>query len=762
HEAVGRDGAPLLWPGARTRLLSQRPVAMARESAKVLESLAYCPLPRGKSPLLRTVVRDRLSGAIAADAATPLRRMLDHQYQLVVLAREPQRYAFLDALTCVTARLPDSVDPSGVERSSLPASKQYRVVALEGTGVDRVALPDSLLAWSSVAALVWDDADPDALRPVQRAALVDWLHWGGALVVSGPNSLDQLRGSFLDEYLPADSGGTLPLGSVELAPLAALGATGRDRAPEAAEPWTGVSLQPRPGASAPLGLEGLVVERRVGRGRVLVTAFSLRQRELLDWRAGRESLFNAVILRRPARRFVARGVSFGPEDDFSGEDASSSVGVATLWDDARAPVALDPGKNTAVRFFARDGGIAARDVALRVEEMEQIGFGGQSVSDSQFRELAPPRSRGGYGAVRQDSPVAVAAREVLRESAGVSVPSGGFVVACLAIYLAALVPLNWAFFTAIGRVELAWVAAPLIAAAGAWVVIRQAQLDIGFVRARTEIAVLETQPDAPRGVLSRFTALYTSLSSEYEATLDGRAIARPFLASLPGELGAATPTLRRVSPAVGIELAEDTRLVGLLVGSATTELLQSEQVVDVAAMRVDGSSVAGGFVLARSPGGTLRLANRTGLSLREAFVVGRPDGLRGEPRLEGCWVGDVGPGASTPVALASMVSASDAAPFNTERAAARRLADEPGRLELAPLVAIACRAGEFLPGERRLVAWIDGVLPGMEITPRASQTRGATLVVAHLAYGVLPTPRPDANAPIDVYAAELTEENAPR
>ncbi|MEN0111447.1 MAG: hypothetical protein AAF805_12060, partial [Planctomycetota bacterium] len=47
HEAVGRDGAPLLWPGARTRLLSQRPVAMARESAKVLESLAYCPLPRG-------------------------------------------------------------------------------------------------------------------------------------------------------------------------------------------------------------------------------------------------------------------------------------------------------------------------------------------------------------------------------------------------------------------------------------------------------------------------------------------------------------------------------------------------------------------------------------------------------------------------------------------------------------------------------------------------------------------------------------------
>ena len=37
-------------------------------------------------------------------------------------------------------------------------------------------------------------------------------------------------------------------------------------------------------------------------------------------------------------------------------------------------------------------------------------------------------------------------------------------------------------------------------------------------------------------------------------------------------------------------------------------------------------------------------------------------------------------------------------------------------------------------GETRLVARVDEVLPGETITPEASQIRGATLVVAHLAY----------------------------
>ena len=59
-----------------------------------------------------------------------------------------------------------------------------------------------------------------------------------------------------------------------------------------------------------------------------------------------------------------------------------------------------------------------------------------------------------------------AAREALLEAAGVEVPDTSFVVICLALYLVALVPLNWLVFNAIGRVEWAWVAAPIIAIIG--------------------------------------------------------------------------------------------------------------------------------------------------------------------------------------------------------------------------------------------------------------------------------------------------------
>ncbi len=41
-------------------------------------------------------------------------------------------------------------------------------------------------------------------------------------------------------------------------------------------------------------------------------------------------------------------------------------------------------------------------------------------------------------------------------------------IGCLAVYLLVLAPINWAFFYALGRVELAWVAAPFIALAGRW------------------------------------------------------------------------------------------------------------------------------------------------------------------------------------------------------------------------------------------------------------------------------------------------------
>ena len=60
------------------------------------------------------------------------------------------------------------------------------------------------------------------LTPAQQAAMLDWLHWGGQLVLiggAGP-SYSILRESFLEPYLPADgTGESRLLGEADLKPL---------------------------------------------------------------------------------------------------------------------------------------------------------------------------------------------------------------------------------------------------------------------------------------------------------------------------------------------------------------------------------------------------------------------------------------------------------------------------------------------------------------------------------------------------------------
>ena len=49
--------------------------------------------------------------------------------------------------------------------------------------------------------------------------MLDWLHWGGGLILGSPEMLESLRGSFLDAYLPARVEGTISLDAAALAPL---------------------------------------------------------------------------------------------------------------------------------------------------------------------------------------------------------------------------------------------------------------------------------------------------------------------------------------------------------------------------------------------------------------------------------------------------------------------------------------------------------------------------------------------------------------
>jgi hypothetical protein len=208
---------------------------------------------------------------------------------------------------------------------------------------------------------------------------------------------------------------------------------------------------------------------------------------------------------------------------------------------------------------------------------------------------------------------------------------------------------------------------------------------------------------------------------------------------------------------VAYERLEKARLRDLAVSSATTEFVRSEEMLDVGAASLAGSSRAGSIRLTKGPSGGPRLENRTGWVLEDVIVVGRPDGVKGEPRLEGCWLGDMQPGSTANVVFLPTPTVGGAeAPFAAERRDAAKLregfrADEPdSRLNLDGLLRLALDPQRFEPGERRVVARISQVMPGLEVEPSSSQKKGATLVVGALGYGPLPAPRQDVNGPLDV------------
>ena len=231
--------------------------------------------------------------------------MPSYQYHFVVLARWPGRYDYLDkSLDCI--RLRPLRDSEGW--LSGQSIVYYRVV--RGLPGKRPDLPSHALYWTSIACLLWDDAEPGLLDPEQQQALLDWLHWGGQIILSGPDTLDTLRGSFLEPYLPATAAGTRDLTAADLQPLqrwASNDGTSKSLRPlKPVKPWTGVKLQKHPAARfLPATDEEtceLLAERTIGRGRIVVSAFRLSGADLTEW-PGWDGLFNSCLLRHPGRSF---------------------------------------------------------------------------------------------------------------------------------------------------------------------------------------------------------------------------------------------------------------------------------------------------------------------------------------------------------------------------------------------------------------------------------------------------------------------------
>lgn len=627
-------GQPVPIPGTRFVADSTRPFALPRGQEKNLEALVF--LPQRTVEAAAANVRVELTspaGLPLVDTIQPVLLLRPYQYHFVVLVRNNEEYRYLRLLDCV--QLPRS--------SSANAPPFYSLVY--PSPEQPIPLATSALAWTTIAYLLWDQVLPEELSAEQQQALLDWLHFGGQLIISGPNSLEKLRGSFLEPYLPVQLSGARNLADDDFVEFNRAWAPPQVKNPEQRReltipltaPMLGVSWEVAARGQELPGGKGLVAEAAVGRGRVVVTAFPLNEKRLQTW-PGFASFFNGALLRRPGREFF--------------ENQFNEIGFH--WRDDQASI-HDPLLGSAVRLVARDlptAGVmnSGRQWSPPAEELPpdlgnpqlgqppvQIAGGGEETRSVQRNLLRDPWHYGGFEADPQggvaawndEVGIAAAARESIALAAGISPPSPEFVFRMLGIYLLCLVPLNWLLFRLIGKVEWAWFAAPLIAIGGAIIVVRLAALDIGFVRSQSQLGVLEIPVGYDRGHLAEYSALYTSLSTRYQVEFDDlTGVALPFPAR--SEL-ADTPAQRSTSP-VYLERTLNNRLRDFLVQSNSTGMLHGENVLPL-----------GGRLALSAPAtdGQLELTNGTVIDLQDAGVLERTP--TGSVRV--AWLGDLTAGS---------------------------------------------------------------------------------------------------------------------
>jgi hypothetical protein len=723
-------------------LTNERPVALAKEQPKSLESCIWIP-PRqdARSVNLRLVAGS--GGPTVLPDSLTLHRMPSYQYFFIVLSQKAGRYGYLDK----------SLDSIHLHPSSINADKgpkYYEVIALSATR--RPSLPTNALCWTSIAYLLWDDFDPALWDVDQQRALIDWLHWGGQIIISGPEALEQLSSSFLRPYLPASVEKSRSFSAADLDELSYwAGQFGRP--PKPLKPWPGAQLKKDPHADYLPETGDLVIERKVGRGRMVVSAFRLTGSELTGWDPGFDCFFNACLLRRPAREFFSKRGS--EELSFrwlNGKELEKSP-------------PRDAAKMTAVRYFARDTGVkfasyapdivAAEEDAARGLHSGQFPLsiptpmpGGNPVTADDSGQLeddnapvppeeddnasVPPEKDVGPGlaAWNDFSPVANAAKSALHDAAGIKVPQPSFIIWVVVGYLCVLVPANWLVFRLLGRVEWAWIAAPLIAIGCTALVVQQAQLNIGFARSRNEIAVVEMQAGYSRVHLTRYMVLYTSLATRYAFRLDD-----PSGQILPLPRGDSPGKVERKAWETDGELVcrrgDDTQLSGFSVKSNANDFMHSEEMADF----------GGTVTLHQDSDGKWRVTNGTKYPLDGCQAV------RGTPNaVERVAVDLLAPGATVALKLENFASFERGKKIAADGGAPQN-ADPTGALSIAGVVDVALQRLELCPGEICLLAHIADEVPGLTVTPESqgSQVRHATLLVAHLDTGRLPEPERDRN-----------------
>lgn len=804
------DARPRVVPGTRYYLRSQRPLTLAKDQAKRFETPLFMVETNQLTVLPELVTRGGDEIYIQPHRMPDL---LPHQYHVVVLSDQPDRYNFLKRLPSIRNMKLDAMMGDWLEQTSDGLLDQSYSAAYRSKSDamyykltlsrwdSSVELPANMQQWTSIAYLVWGDFDPERLTPEQQTAVVDWLHFGGQLIVGG-EALELLSQSFLQRYLPVEPTGSVNEPYDSLRPLLEhwslhKDASGQPVLPPTDNAETFVRTQWKlasHGGEVPHSA-GLVAESQVGKGRIVTTAFSLSLPRLRGW-TSLDHWFNGCLLRRPGRVHqsddeIMQGVA--AQDPLSGlpQDTTTSTEVSGFQWQLPWLTSFQPSVFTSLDLASRDWLHSPTEPVNTfdpdTETWAEVSI--LPVVDAERRRFASGSKERSQAAWNDYSEIAQAARASLKDQAGITPPSREWVLQALILYLVILVPVNYAIFRLLRRLEWAWFSIPVIAVTGAFVVVRAASLDIGFSNKQLQIQLLEIPTDYERGHLTGYGSLYSSLTTRFRFLSDNpTTLALPFpSANFPTETNE-TPVEFSLEPGRPVRFGPQE------IVSNTMEMYQFQQVVELGGRLEFRSVGSGNPALAED-----RLRNGTRLSLADVGIF-RWDEARGHllygqlPRLaagdeatikwqrlppaddwlsqwQGTCLEDY---AATAERWARVVSASGTDPYerpwvqaldrlravNPEWAAAleqagqrRRLPDDALLTRALLLAAVRESAPEGLglgqlfravlrqplgPNEVRLVAWTDDAAHQWEIQPLASQSDHRSLVLAHLRAPQLP------------------------
>ena len=856
-QCISSSVKPLRLPGTKFHLNSTRPVNLPKGQTKHFDLLLHASPTNG---VINFISRLRPKGGgrevdWAPGAASKMKMFQNH---LVVLSDRPDNYQFVKTLR--------SVKPVRSDDELFNEAFDYFVKLPKSTR--RIDLPSHPMAWTTTAYVLWDDFDPEIMTAEQQQAMIDWLHWGGHLVINGPQTLDKLKSSAFSDLLPANSGTVSKVTSSQVDELNEnwsfldeQEARTLELADAEEERPIALELELTDGSRFVPDTGQLVAEKRVGRGRIVATAFNIPHTFFTKWDSF-DSFFNSCLLGRPRRRFIPDlnnngitedwygvGRSVGRDDPrltssvrYFSRDASSITNRTrpsktpirgTLTDGPMVELAASTRRQRLRRFYnARVRSLSPRPRAqIRLVGSEVVGAGEQakytievtnsgstrldsgvivfesdsklrpvqgtdgftydldgrrlswvmnammpaksisvevlceatndanrSVSDLQVEfkssqtrrvtdslavEIGSTNVRhtmatvanhafGVQGFSASDemgvagwndlSSISQEASKSLSFAAGISVPAKSFVAKVIGLYLLILVPLNWVIFRLMRRVEWAWAAVPLISIGGAIGVVRAAQLDIGFVRSRTEVAIVEMHPDYERAHVTRYIGFYTSLSSDYEIMSENES-------TLIQPLYDDDSQVRETRPST-LHQGSGIRLSGFDVTSNSTGLIHAEQMKNM-----------GGTIALSLDGVQETIANNSDHDLKGVAVVRRNPGLD----VEVAWIGDLEKkGRTSGLDFEPLVTANLGFP-EWEENGSTSVATLEGDLNIRRLMEIASDPKRLGPNETILVGWSDQLLEGIEAKPRATQVTARTLFVVQLQHADRPDPLRDEN-----------------